>query len=123
MVFLAELAERRARLQELLNVQLLAIEGRKAVLTAHGEVLLKRARPLLRDLETLESLARSVKQGWEPQLRLVVDAAFPRERLLRIVAELQQLCPNTQMQLSDAVLSGASTVRILHGKGTGALRA
>jgi DNA-binding transcriptional LysR family regulator len=36
-----------------------------------------------------------------------VDAAFPRERLLSIVAELQQLCPNTQMQLSDAVLSGA----------------
>jgi DNA-binding transcriptional LysR family regulator len=40
-------------------------------------------------------------------LRLVVDAAFPRDRLLKIVAELQQLCPNTQMQLSDAVLSGA----------------
>jgi DNA-binding transcriptional LysR family regulator len=38
---------------------------------------------------------------------LVVDAAFPRERLLSIVGELQHLCPNTQMQLSDAVLSGA----------------
>ena len=58
-------------------------------------------------LNTLELLARSLKQGWEPQLKLVVDAAFPREHLLKIVAELQQLCPNTQMQLSDAVLSGA----------------
>ena len=95
------------RLQELIDVELLAIEGRKAVLTTHGEVLLKRARSILRDMETLESLARSVKQGWEPQLRLVVDAAFPREHLLRIIGELQTLCPNTQMQLSDAVLSGA----------------
>ena len=96
-----------ARLQEELDVPLLAIEGRRAVLTPHGETLLKRARGLLRDQQTLERLARNLKQGWEPQLDLVVDAAFPRERLLKIVAELQQLCPNTQMQLSDAVLSGA----------------
>ncbi len=96
-----------ARLQEAVEVPLLAIEGRKAVLTPQGQVLLKRARLLLRDLHTLESLGRQLKQGWEAELRLVVDAAFPRDRLLRIVAELQHLCPNTQMQLSDAVLSGA----------------
>jgi DNA-binding transcriptional LysR family regulator len=96
-----------ARLQESLEVPLLSIEGRKAVLTEHGKVLLKRSRPLLADLSKLEHLARTLRQGWEPELRLVVDAAFPRDRLLSIVAELQQLCPNTQMQLSDAVLSGA----------------
>jgi DNA-binding transcriptional LysR family regulator len=96
-----------ARLQEALGVPLLATQGRKAVLTAHGQVLLKRSRSLLADLSKLERLARSLKQGWEPELQLVVDAAFPRELLLNIVAELQQLCPNTQMQLSDAVLSGA----------------
>ena len=96
-----------ARLQEQLDVPVLVIEGRKAVLTPHGQALLRRARSLLRDADTLERLARSLKQGWEPQLRLVVDSAFPRDRLLKIVAELQQLCPNTQMQLSDAVLSGA----------------
>ena len=96
-----------ARLQEQLDVPVLVIEGRKAVLTPHGHALLKRARSLLKDADTLERLARSLKQGWEPQLRLVVDSAFPRDRLLKIIAELQQLCPNTQMQLSDAVLSGA----------------
>jgi DNA-binding transcriptional LysR family regulator len=95
------------RLQEELDLPLLVIEGRKAVLTPHGQKLLQRARGILRDMDTLELLARSLKQGWEPELTLVVDAAFPRERLLNIVAELQQLCPNTQMQLSDAVLSGA----------------
>lgn len=96
-----------ARLQEALDIELLAIDGRKAVLTAHGKTLLKRARPLLRDLESLEVLAQSLKQGWEPELKLVVDVAFPRQRLLSIVAELQQLCPNTEIQVSDAVLSGA----------------
>ncbi|WP_022978231.1 LysR family transcriptional regulator [Nevskia ramosa] len=96
-----------ARLQEALDVPLLVVEGRKAVLTEHGRVLLQRARPLLREVETLELLARKLKQGWEPDLRLVVDVAFPRELLMNIVAELQQLCPSTQMQVSDAVLSGA----------------
>src|SRR5580658_8434151 len=96
-----------SRLQEELDVPLLVIEGRKAVLTPHGQTLLQRARGLLRDMNTLELLARSLKQGWEAELRLVVDAAFPRAHLMKIVAELQQLCPNTQMQLSDAVLSGA----------------
>lgn len=96
-----------ARLQESLDVPLLAVEGRRAVLTPAGQTLLRRARDVLKDFETLERLAVSVKQGWEAELRLVVDAAFPRDRLLKIIAELQQLCPNTQIQLSDAVLSGA----------------
>lgn len=96
-----------ARLQEALGMPLLEVDGRRAVLTAHGKTLLKRARPLLRDLETLEELAQTLKQGWEPELKLVVDVAFPRARLLEIIAELQKLCPNTEMQVSDAVLSGA----------------
>jgi DNA-binding transcriptional LysR family regulator len=96
-----------ARLQEALGVELLAIDGRKAVLTPHGRTLLNRVRPLIRDLESLEVLARSLTQGWEPELKLVVDVAFPRQRLLAVVAELQKLCPNTEVQVSDAVLSGA----------------
>ena len=96
-----------ARLQQSLGVPLLVIEGRKAALTAHGRTLLLRARPVIRDLQTLELLARSLERGWESELKLVVDAAFPRALLLDIIADLQTTCPNTQIQLADAVLSGA----------------
>jgi DNA-binding transcriptional LysR family regulator len=96
-----------ARLQESLDLPVLVGEGRKSVLTPHGHTLLKRARELLKEMDMLEFLARSLKQGWESELKLVVDAAFPRERLLRIVEELQRTCPDTQIQLSDVVLSGA----------------
>jgi len=96
-----------SRLQEAIGLPLLEIAGRKAVLTSHGQTLLARARELLRDFARLESLARSLTRGWEPELRLVVDVAFPREKLLAIVGELQQTCPATQIQLSDVVLSGA----------------
>jgi DNA-binding transcriptional LysR family regulator len=96
-----------ARLQESLDLELLKIEGRKSVLTSHGETLLDRARALLKEMETLELLAQSLKQGWESELRLVVDAAYPRVRLLRIIATLQATCPSTQIQLADVILSGA----------------
>jgi DNA-binding transcriptional LysR family regulator len=105
-----------SRLQETLGVALLAIEGRKSVLTPHGESLLARARAVVKDLDTLESLARSLKKGWESELALIVDAAFPRARLLSIIAELQTSCPNTQIQLSDVVLSGAEQA-IVEGLG------
>jgi DNA-binding transcriptional LysR family regulator len=95
------------RLQEALGLPLLELDGRKSVLTPHGKTLLGRARPLLRDLDTLEAVARSLKQGWEPELKLVVDAAFPRPLLFAIVADLQKACPSTDIQLADAVLSGA----------------
>jgi DNA-binding transcriptional LysR family regulator len=96
-----------ARLQESLGLPLLVVEGRKSVLTPHGHTLLMRARSLLKDLDTLEQLAAGLKQGWESELRLVVDAAFPRPRLLGIIAELQRSCPSTQIQLADVILSGA----------------
>jgi len=96
-----------ARLQESLDLPLLVVEGRRSVLTAHGQTLLARGRALVKDLDTLEALARSLKRGWESELKLIVDAAFPRARLLDIVAELQSSCPSTQIQLADVVLSGA----------------
>ena len=104
-----------AKLQESLDLPLLASEGRKSVLTAHGLTLLTRARALLKELDTLELLASSLKKGWESELTLVVDSAYPRGRLLGIIADLQSACPSTQIQLADVVLSGAEQA-IIEGR-------
>jgi DNA-binding transcriptional LysR family regulator len=96
-----------ANLQESLGVKLLEIQRRRAVLTAHGDTLLKRARAELRELAEVETFAQVLKRGWEPELKLVVDAAFPRARLLSIIQEVRSTCADTQIQLEDAVLSGA----------------
>ena len=66
-----------ARLQELLGVEVFKIVGRKAQLTEHGEVLYRRSQQLLREAEQLEQLAHTLEQGWESEINLVVDAAFP----------------------------------------------
>ena len=105
-----------ARLQESLDLALLVVEGRKSVLTPYGQTLLTRGRALVKELDTLEALARSLKLGWESELKLIVDAAFPRARLLNIVAELQSSCPSTQIQVADVVLSGAEQA-IIEGSG------
>jgi DNA-binding transcriptional LysR family regulator len=96
-----------ARLQESLGVALLKIEGRRAVLTPHGAALLSRARGLVDELLALEQTAASLKRGWESEITLVVDAAFPQPRLFQVLAELQRDCRRTQLRLAEAVLSGA----------------
>lgn len=104
-----------ARLQEALGVPLLELRGRKAELNEHGTVLLARAQRIVEDLRALELLARSLQRGWESELRLVVDAAYPRAQLLRILEALQRSCAHTRLQLEDAVLSGAEQA-LLEGR-------
>jgi DNA-binding transcriptional LysR family regulator len=95
------------RLQEALQCRLLEVKGRRAVLTPHGEALLARARGLLEQWRALEAFARSLERGFEPVLKVRVDAAFPRSRLLAALLEFKLRCPTTQLDLSEAVLSGA----------------
>lgn len=96
-----------ARLQEQIGVPLLELDGRKARLTDTGRVLLKRASNLLSDAQQLEQLARSMSKGWEPEIRLVVDLAFPTPLLLKALEKFAPLCRNTRVQLKEVVLSGA----------------
>ena len=76
-----------ARMQDQLGVPLLRIDGRKAVLTDAGEVLLRRSRQLVKNASQLEDLAHHMEQGWEAEVRLVVDAAYPNARLVRARSE------------------------------------
>lgn len=95
------------RLQEQLGLPLLVVEGRKAQLTDAGRTLLLHAGELLADAQNLEKLAASLAQGWEPELRLVVDQAFPKVLLAQAMQRFQQLAAQTRVELIEVVLSGA----------------
>ncbi|KAA0696648.1 LysR family transcriptional regulator [Halopseudomonas laoshanensis] len=95
-----------AKMQEQLDVPLLVIEGRKAVLTEAGEVLLRRSRTLVKQASQLEMLAINMDQGWEPEVRLVVDAAFPTDRLATALKAFMPLSQGCRVQLREEVLSG-----------------
>jgi DNA-binding transcriptional LysR family regulator len=96
-----------AQLQQALGLRLMEMQGRRAVLTPAGAQLLRRSRGVVDQYARLESLARALDKGWESELTLVIDAAFPQRDLLGVMAELRASCPHTTLSLSDAVLSGA----------------
>lgn len=104
-----------AKLQEQLGVRLLEIQGRRAVLTEAGEVLLRRSRQLLGDAAELERLAQSLAQGWEAEVELVVDMAYPTAALLEVLRRFAASCPSTRVQLNEVVLSGADEA-LLEGR-------
>lgn len=104
-----------AKLQEQLGVQLLEIQGRKAQLTEAGEVLLRRSRQLLGDAAEIEQLARSLEQGWEAEVVLVVDAAYPTATLMEVLRQFAASCQTTRVQLNEVVLSGADEA-LLEGR-------
>lgn len=95
-----------ARMQEQLGVPLLEIIGRKATLTEAGEVLLRRSRNLIQQASQLERLAFNMDQGWEPEVRLVVDAAYPTSRLASALQAFMPLSQGCRVQLREEVLSG-----------------
>jgi DNA-binding transcriptional LysR family regulator len=96
-----------ARLQDQLGIPLLQIEGRRAHLTEHGKAMLAASSGVLDGALKLEQMAHRFEQGWEPELRVAVDVAFPTERLLWAMQAFSRQAAHTRLQLSEVVLSGA----------------
>lgn len=97
-----------SKLQEHLGVSLLKIEGRKALLTEEGQILLQRSRKLIEDASDIENFALHLSQGREAEIKLVVDAAFPNNLLMSSLAIFAAQSQGTRVQLREVVLSGAT---------------
>src|SRR4051812_41051294 len=70
------------RLEELLGLKVFEIRGRKAALTAAGQVLYRRGRTLVDDAGRLESAAGELARGWESEIRIAAEVVFPTWLLL-----------------------------------------
>ncbi len=96
-----------SRLQEQLGISLLRVEGRKAVLTEQGEILLNRSQLLIEEAAEIENFAQHLSQGREAEIKLVVDAAFPNDLLMSALAKFAAKSQGTRVQLREVILSGA----------------
>src|SRR5580693_9393188 len=94
------------KMETLLGVKAFEVVGRKAHLTATGEVLYRRAKALLEEAGALEAAAGSLAAGWEPELRLAVEIIFPTWLLLQCFARFADERPQTRIELYETVLSG-----------------
>ncbi len=101
-----------AKLQQQLGVTLLKIEGRKALLTETGEVLLRHSRQLLRQAIELEQFADSLEQGWEASIHIVVDNIFPSEIIMQALREFKPQSHRCEVNLTEAILAGAEDMML-----------
>lgn len=102
------------KLESDLGVTLLDRSGHRARFTDTGKLMLEKGRVLLRAAQDLEQQARYVESGWESELTLGVDAAFPFERLLPLIDDFYRQHPHTRLRFSHEVLAGCWE-SLLHG--------
>ncbi len=94
------------KLERLLDIQVFALQGRRAVLTAAGQVLYRRGKTLMAEAVRLERAAASLSAGWEAELRLAVDIIFPTWLLLECFARFAEEHPEARIELIESVLGG-----------------
>ena len=62
--------------------------------------------------QELEELADHLEQGWEAEIRLAVDAAFPMPLLFDALKDFAQQAHGTRVTLTEVILSGAEDALI-----------
>jgi len=103
------------RLQEQLGLRLLNIEGRKAMLSDAGKIMLQRSKQLIADAAAIEQQAHHLEQGWEAEIRVTIEASFPTELVINALKQFEPIGKNTRVRLDEVVLSGAEDI-LLSGK-------
>jgi DNA-binding transcriptional LysR family regulator len=100
-------------LEDALGVPLFDRSGHRAALTAAGRQLLAEARDLLDRARALDRLAVRLSDGWEPEVRVVVDGAFPMAPVLDALAVFHARGVPTQVRVDveyqDGVLDRFET--------------
>lgn len=95
------------KMEEDLGIAIFGRNGNRVRLTPAGEELLREGRIILQAMANLEQRARGVAQGYEAQLRIVVDGLLPCEPLLELAADFFREHGATELQFSYEVLGGS----------------
>jgi len=96
------------KLQAQLGVKAFEVKGRKAVLTPTGQFLYRRARALVEEAGATERAARQLAAGWEAEIGIAVDGAFPTWLLLDCLERFGGESPHTRIEVIESVLGGTA---------------
>lgn len=94
------------KLESTLQVHAFEIQGRKAVLTAIGEMLYRRARLLLEDADAIERAAGRASAGWEAEIAIAVEILFPNWLMFQCLDRFGKESPQTRIEWFETVLDG-----------------
>jgi DNA-binding transcriptional LysR family regulator len=95
-----------AKLNEQLPSPVLELSGRKAVLTADGQVMYRRATELLQQALAAEHTAAQLAKGIEPEVVIAVDGLLEPGQLLPVLDNFSRTFPMTRLRVLETQLSG-----------------
>jgi DNA-binding transcriptional LysR family regulator len=95
------------KLEEQLNIKLFDRDKQRARLTPTGKLVLEKGREILFRVQQLEDQAQQAENGWEKQLRIVIDTILPCEPFWPLIKELQDTHPWLDIKVMDEALSGS----------------
>ena len=96
------------KIESLLNLKVFEIQGRRAVLTATGQMLYRRALALVAEANDLERAAHKLSAGWEAVITIAAEILFPTNLLLNSLERFSEESPGTRVELIESVLGGTS---------------
>lgn len=95
-----------AKLQDMLGLKLLQMEGRRSILTEQGIRILNLSRQITRAADNVETAAHLFNSDCEKSLRIAVDEIFPMPGLMAILHQFGLENQQTRILVSQGVLSG-----------------
>lgn len=103
-----------ANLEAQIDVQLFDRSARYPQLTEQGTALLAEARLVVNGMDGFKAKARTIAEGLEPELSVVVDVMYPMESLTVAVGLFRAAFPHTPLRLYVEAL-GAVVQPVLQG--------
>lgn len=103
------------RIESLLGVKAFELEGRRAMLTPIGHMLVRRARALVGEAGDFERAVQRTSAGWEAEVGVAMEILFPPALLIRALARFGEESPHTRIEVMESVLGG-TTEALLTGQ-------
>jgi DNA-binding transcriptional LysR family regulator len=95
-----------ANLELQLGIKLFDRSGRYPRLTDEGHALLHDARGVADGMDGFKARARTMREGLEPELSVVIDVVYPMAALTKAVGFFRAKFPNTPLRLYVEALGG-----------------
>lgn len=95
------------QIEQELDVVLFRRLPRKVELTTAGELFLKQARSMLRQMEETKAQTRRAAQGWQKTLKLTLDNVVKLEHLKPLIESFYAKFPYAELQINMEVFNGS----------------
>ncbi|MGD8173515.1 DNA-binding transcriptional activator PunR [Vibrio sp. TRT 21S02] len=95
------------QIEQELDVVLFRRLPRKVELTPAGELFLKQARAMLRQMEEVKAQTRRAAHGWQKTLRLTLDNVVKLDKMKPLIEAFYQTFDHAELQINMEVFNGS----------------